>query len=210
MVLEILAFEIRLNFQMFLLRQKRSFLGCFLVIFGQTPLNADNFAWNFDQWWHTRWCNIYATAFIEIIRNGQNFAKKLIFLGNFERFFVYVLLHPMNYVPRFYQWKDLIKIHICRESFISIAYVVVKSKIFKVFQIETASWSGSFWGGSRGECGGVGVVPYSPKYWSILLKFWLEVESNKTSTVFEKSIKIFHFSSNATHPKFIVLVHFGA
>ena len=158
MVLEILAFEIRLNFQMFLLRQKRSFLGYFLVIFGQTPLNADNFAWNFDQWWHTRWCNIYATAFIEIIRNGQNFAKKLIFWGNFERFFVYVLLHPMNYVPRFYQWKDLIKIHICRESFISIAYVVVKSKIFKVFQIETASWSGSFWGGSRG---GVGVLGLS-------------------------------------------------
>ena len=35
----------------------------------------------------------------------------------------------MNYVPRFYQWKDLIKIHICRESFISIAYVVVKQHL---------------------------------------------------------------------------------
>ena len=78
----------------------------------------------------------------------------------------------MSYVPRFCQWKDVIKIHICDESFISIAYVVVNSKIFKVFEINSASWIGSFFGERRG--GGRGVVePYSPKYWLILLKFWL-------------------------------------
>ena len=45
--------------------------------------------------------------------------------------------------------KDLIKIHI-RVSFISIAYVVVKIKIFKVFRIDSA-FLGGFFG------------PYSPK-----------------------------------------------
>ena len=47
--------------------------------------------------------------------------------------------------------------------------------------------------------------PYSPKYCSILLKF-----SNKTKAVFEKSLKILNFGSNGMHPKFTVLVHFGA
>ena len=57
---------------------------------------------------------------------------------------------------------------------------------------------GFFWG------------PFSPKHFSILLKFWAEIVSNKTNTMFEKSFKIFHFGSNATHPKFAILVHLGA
>ena len=52
--------------------------------------------------------------------------------------------------------------------------------------------------------------PYSPKYCSILLKFWQDLVSNKTNTVFVKYFKILNFSSNETHPKFTVLVHFGA
>ena len=35
------------------------------------------------------------------------------FFVHFESFFVYALLHPMSYAPRFCQMKDLIKIYIC-------------------------------------------------------------------------------------------------
>ena len=64
----------------------------------------------------------------------------------------------MSYVPRFCQWKDVIKIHICDESFISIAYVVVNSKIFISFrnQFSIMNWL-LFWGeagGGGGEGGG--------------------------------------------------------
>ena len=66
----------------------------FRLLFGDFWLNAVNFAWNFDQWWHARWCNIYATAFIEIIRNGQNFAKKLIF-GVILRGFLFMFSYTL-------------------------------------------------------------------------------------------------------------------
>ena len=45
----------------------------------RTPKNVFSFDWNFDQWWRTRWWIRYATVFIEVVRNGQNWAKKLIF-----------------------------------------------------------------------------------------------------------------------------------
>ena len=38
--------------------------------------------------------------------------------------------------------------------------------------------------------------PYSLKYYPILLKFWLEVVSDKTNTFFEKSFKILDFGLN--------------
>ena len=97
------------------------------------------------------------------IKNGQNW------------FFVYTLFwcNPMNYTPRFCQMKDLLKIYISVVSFISIAYVFVKLKIFKVSCIDSASMKWPlfvlfcfcflFFGF------------YSPKYFSILLKFWPEV-----------------------------------
>ena len=50
---------------------------------------------------------------------------------------------------------------------------------------------------------------YSPKYCSILLK-WSEVVPNKTNTVFQKPFKILNFGSKGTHPRFTVLVDFGA
>ena len=50
---------------------------------------------------------------------------------------------------------------------------------------------------------------YTSKCCLILLKFWPEIVSIKTNTVFGKSFKIFNFDSNETHPKFTVLVHFG-
>ena len=37
---------------------------------------------------------------------------KIDFLVYFERFFVYAFLRPTSYVLRFWQMKDLIKIHI--------------------------------------------------------------------------------------------------
>ena len=78
----------------------------------RTPKNVSSFVWNFDQWWRTRWWIRYATVFIEVLRNGQNWAKKLI-IGSFWEFFVCGILHPMSYVPRFCQMKDLIKIYVC-------------------------------------------------------------------------------------------------
>ena len=54
-------------------------LSCFWVVFGQNSLKFVNFSWTFDQWWHARWCNRYATAFIVVLRNDRNWAKKLIF-----------------------------------------------------------------------------------------------------------------------------------
>ena len=37
--------------------------------------------------------------------------QKTDFLAHFESLFVYGLLHPMSYTPRFRQMKDLIKIY---------------------------------------------------------------------------------------------------
>ena len=81
-------------------------------------------------------------VFIEVLRNGQDWAKKLILLARFMSFFGYALLHIMNYRPRFCQMKDLIiliKIYISVVSFISIAYGFVKLKVFKVSCIDLAS-----------------------------------------------------------------------
>ena len=50
-------------------------------------------------------------VFIEVLRNGQDWAKKLILLARFMSFFGYALLHLMNYRPRFCQMKDLFKIY---------------------------------------------------------------------------------------------------
>ena len=123
----------------------------FRLLFGDFWPNSPKCCQFCLKFWPVMTCKMMQHICYSFYWNNKKWSKlcqKTDFWGNFERFFVYVLLHPMNYVPRFYQWKDLIKIHICRESFISIAYVVVKSKIFKVFQIEAAFWSGSFWGGS--------------------------------------------------------------
>ena len=51
------------------------------------------------------------------------------FFAHFGTFFVYALIHPM----RFCQLKNLVKMQLYVVSFISIAYVVVKLKVFKFF-----------------------------------------------------------------------------
>ena len=69
--------KILITFQMFLYQQKLSFYAASGWFFGQNSQNVVNFVWNLDQWWHARWCIRYASIFIEVSRNGQNW---LIFL----------------------------------------------------------------------------------------------------------------------------------
>ena len=67
-------------------------------------------------------------VFIEVLRNGQIWAKKR--FGHFVSFLVSALLHLMSYPPRFCQMKDVIKIYISVGSFISTASVFAKLKVF--------------------------------------------------------------------------------
>ena len=131
----------------------------------------------FDQWWHARWCIRYATVFIEIL-NDWNWVKKLIFKLILRVFFIDALLHLISYVPRFCKFKDLVS---SVASFINTGYLVAK---FKAFCIDSPSMK---W-------------LYSPKYFSVLLKFWLEVVSNKTDTV-SKVHQNFEFWLNSKAPK---------
>ena len=65
--------------------------------------------------------------------------QKSYFLAHFKSFFVYALLHPMTYAPRFCQMKYLIKIYL----------IFVKLKNFKVFCTDSTSMKwllfGFFW-----------------------------------------------------------------
>ena len=123
------------------------------------------------------------------------------------RVFLFTSSYTLWVTPQdFSKWKTLLR-YISAVSFINIAYAVVELKSFKVFRINSATLFGfcglmkPFWSF---------LDSYSPKYCSILLKFWPEVASNKTNTVFEKSFKMLDFGSNETHAMFTVLVHFGA
>ena len=107
-------------------------------------------------------------VFIEVLRHGQNWAKKLILLACFMSFFGYALLHIMNYRPRFCQMKDLFKIYISVVSFISIAYGFVKLKVFKVSCIDSASMKWPLFVCLFVLCF---FGFYSSKYCSILMKF---------------------------------------
>ena len=127
-------------------------------------------------------------------------------LAHFESFFVYAFLQPMSYTPRFFQVKDIIKIYICGK-FHQYSICGCGVKKFQIFRNNSAFLFG-FWGLMKPFWSF--LDSYSPKYCSILLKFWPEVASNKRNTVFEKSFKILDFGSNETHAKFTVLVHFGA
>ena len=123
------------------------------------------------------------------------------------RVFLFTPSYTLWVTPQdFSKWKTLLR-YISVVSFINIAYAVVELKSFKVFRINSATRFG-FWGLMKPFWGF--LDSYSPNYCSILLKFWPEVASNKTNTVFEKSFKILDFGSNKTHAKFTVLIHFEA
>ena len=86
------------------------------------------------------------------------------FLVHFESFFVHTLVHLMKYTPRFCQFKDFMKIYIYVVRFIRIIYVVVKSKVFKNFGIDSAF--SIYKMASFSDF----LVPYPDKYCLILLE----------------------------------------
>ena len=146
---------------MFLLQQKLSFLGSFSMVSWPEIPQILLILLKFWPVMTYKMMHQICYSFYWSIKKCSKLGQKTEFLVHFERIFVYALLHSMSYTSRFCQLKDLIKIHICGKSFISIAQMVVKFKIFKVIRINSASWSGP----SFGIFG-----PYSPKHWSILLK----------------------------------------
>ena len=120
-----------LYFQVFWYQQKLSFyaaFGRFWLI--QTPQNVVNFVWHFDQGWHARWWIKSATVFGKVLKNGPNCAKKPCLFAHFERFWVTS--------QNFAKWKSLLR-YTFTISFISIAYAVLKVKIYKVFRINSVS-----------------------------------------------------------------------
>ena len=149
-------------------------------------------------------CNVMhqeCGGFYFILKKHLELSQKTDFLAHFERFLVYALLRPVSYTPIFCQIKCLMGRYIIVVSFISVAFVAVKLKIFKCFRGDAASmkWPllGGFWA-------------LSLTYGSSLLKFRPEVVSHKTKTVSEQSFKIKCLCGNRTYPKLTDLVHFGA
>ena len=113
-----------------------------------------------------------------------------------------VEIGPNEIYPKILPNENLIKIYIFVISFISIAYVVVKFKKFKVCCIDSVPMKMTRLGDFLGL--------HSSKYCLILLKLWPEVISNKKNTMFGKPFKILNFGSNGMQLNFTVLVHFGA
>ena len=104
-------------------------ISCFFfVFFSGISLKRCQFC-NFDQWQYARWCIRYATVFIETLRNGRNWANKLILLAHFKTF-LFILSYTLWVTPQdFAKWKTLFR-YISVISFFRIAFVVVKLKIF--------------------------------------------------------------------------------
>ena len=110
-------------------------------------------------------------------------------------FFSYGLLHPMSYTLRFYQRKDLSKIYICGK-FHQDSVGGCEVKHFQSFM---------YWLSIHEMVAfGVFLGSYLSKYWSIFLKFWPELVSNKTNTVFKNPSQfwiLFHFGAQFTAGK---------
>ena len=165
-----------LNFKCFCTsRNKNRTLGCFWSFLARTSQNVVNFVWNFDQWWHARWYIRNAMVFIEVWRNGLLW-----------EFFLFTLSFTLWFTPQdFAKWKALLS-YVSVVSFISIVNVVVKLKFSKVFGLIQIHEMVPFLGVGVGVRG---LGPHSPNYYSVLLKFWAGVFSNKTNTVLENPLK---------------------
>ena len=118
--------------------------------------------------------------FFEVLRNGLNWAKKLIF-WLILRVFLFMLLYTPWDTPHDFA---LISARFCTPSFLYW---------FSIHEMAP------FWDFSG---------PNFSKYCLILLTFW--PVSNKKITVFKKSLKILNFGSNGMQLNFIVSVLFGA
>ena len=97
---------------------------------------------------------------IEVLRDGQNWPKKLIFCSFWEVFCLRPRT-PYEIHPKILPIdRPYLEIYVV--SFISKACVVVKSKVFKFFLYQfSIRKMAAFW---------VFLGPYSPKYCFILLK----------------------------------------
>ena len=125
---------------------------------------------------------IFSSFLKDILRNGQNWAKKLIFWLNLRVF----LFTPYEIHSKILPIKSLIKIYICVKFHqYSICGCEIKNfqSILYWFSINELA---PFWD-LLGTC--------SRKYCLILLKL-PELASNKKNTVFEKSYKILNVGSN--------------
>ena len=133
-------------------------------ILARTPRNHVNFVSNFDQWRHTRWCIRYTTAFIEVLRNGQNWAKRMIF-WLILRGFLFTLSYTQQVkLQDFANLKTLWRyIFVVRVS--SVYHMWLRGLKFSKFlnRFSIMKWP-LFWI----------FRPYSPKYCLILQKFRLE------------------------------------
>ena len=125
---------------------------------------------------------------IEVLRDGQNWPKKLIFCSFWEVFCLRPRT-PYEIHPKILPIdRPYLEIYVV--SFISKACVVVKSKVFKFFLYQfSIRKMAAFW---------VFLGPYSPKYCFILLKLWPEVVSNKKNSVWKILQTLeFYFKWNA-------------
>ena len=158
----------------------------------------DKFNLNFDQWLNVSFSSKFNLRFYCNTKKWSKIRQKNpVFLGYFEKFFVYALLLPMSYAPIFKQIWGLVKIH-NRGKFGCIAFLG-EVKNFQIFSYRFSIHETAFLGRFQG--------PSSLKYGLILRKLRPEVVFKQTKTVFEKSFKTLHFSKNGTNSKFTHLVH---
>ena len=112
--------------------------------------------------------------------------KKLIF-WLILRAFLFISSYTLWNTPQDVANSKILSRYISVVRFIRIAYVVVKSKVFKDFCIDSAF--------SIYEMAPFCdfLVPYSHKYCLILLEIWPEVVSIKKNTLFERILQNLEF-----------------
>ena len=175
----------------------RLLLGGFLAI---TAPNAVEFFWNLEQSCSTRQSITYDTVFDIVLKIPGNGAEKPIF-WLFLRDFLTTPSYSLRVTPQFFAKSKVLWWYIIMVSFISLAFVVPKLKIFKCFHGNCSSHKmGPSW---------VFLGPFFPKYSSNLSKFGPEVAHHKRRTGCE-CFKIRCLSTNRIYPKSSFLVHFWA
>ena len=136
-----------------------------------------------------------------ILKNHLKLSQKLIF---------WLILRGFWFTPSYTLWVtpqssaklNVLWRYIIVVSFISVAFVVLKLKIFKCFRGDAASMKlpllGGFWALSPANMTRV--------CWNFNHRYVF----HKTNAVSEESFKIKCLSGNEAYPKLMVLVHFWA
>ena len=165
-----------------------------MVFLARTPQNVVSFIWPVKT---CKMMHQICYGFYSSIKKWLKLCQKNWFFSSFWKFFLCMLYYTLWVMSQYFSnWKILLR-YSSVVGFISTGHVVEKFKVFLLIQYP---WDGPF-------LGFLGL--YSLNYCSICLK-WSVVVPNQTNTVFQKSFKILNFGSNGMHPKFTVLVHFGA